>query len=272
VGIDFFGQTQVDYVTTGGNAFEYHDFNGNSVLTSRANTGFYPFLHASGGSGDAFVFIGSGFTDARAGQSITYVLDTAGTAHEFNQNNIWGADGDGKSYYYSLSGLYTAIDAGTDQFNVNELAGIGVDANLYTLSDSTTTYMKDTNTGNVVQVSAGWHGDVGYLTSGGGAFYFNVATSPINGTFITGGATGITVGTNTDGSSLIYLTGGANQIATWSVANGFTLLPIDNVATIGKANNGVLDLVFTNGQVNTLDSNGLHYVAKGGSTSFGSVS
>jgi hypothetical protein len=229
-GIDNQGLAVVDVVTTSGNAFEVHD---------------------TGGTG-TWVSLGSGIQSARAGQGVSYVLDTSGNVFEYDDATMTSRP---------VVGSATGIDAGTDAQGVN-----AVDVILpfrLTLAASTARaavpgfgivfptnaawqYSDDTGAHiisfNVQSVSAGRQGYATYITLAGEGYLY----SRLGGWYqdLGSGVAQVTAGTDANGYWLVdlLLSNGTLQElgfghAQYTVATG--------VKSINKARLGAVDVVKT---------------------------
>src|SRR5439155_22707229 len=84
-GVDKNGRAMVDFVTTGGQGYEYRD-------------------------GTGLVSLGGGVRDAEAGLGVSYVLLTNGNLLEFSDNNNPSQPGQ----WSTVTGGVASLDAGTD--------------------------------------------------------------------------------------------------------------------------------------------------------------
>jgi hypothetical protein len=230
--IDTFGRAVVDVVTTGGAAYEYHDGLGWTYLTS-------------------------GVKSAKAGQGVSYVLYNSGTVYEYKD---WGqgAQGNGATWTYIDSNV-TSIDAGTDRYGVNMETEVWY-GGAWEHSDSTGWHYI---AGGVQSISAGQWGIMDYLTTGGNAYWFNEASG--SSSFLGSGVAAVTAGTDQYGNYLIDMLYTNSNLYEYRVGSGWSYLD-NNVTSVGKGHNGVVDMVFSWGDAYDHTSGGWFYLTSNAKT------
>jgi hypothetical protein len=229
-GIDNQGRAMVDYITTSGNAYEFHDRSGS-------------------------VFLWSGAVQARAGQGVSYVLFSSGYLDEYHDPSA----NSGGRWTYVYNGSIQSIDAGTDRFGVNAVDVVlsGGDAWMHSDTDGWHFLMS-----NVSQVSGGQEGLVALLDQYGNAMMFSEGSGSL--TWLTSGARTVTTGYNASGNWQIgviltnavayYYTPGTNQ---WSFFTG-------GVWQMSKENLGVTTVLFGGTDASYFDLSGQHALVSGG--------
>jgi hypothetical protein len=233
-GIDNHGQAMVDYVTTNGNAYEFHDGSSSSV------------------------FLASGVAQAKAGQGVSYVLFNKDSQNitwvkEFNDaGNSWRTV---LAYNGGTGAGIRQIDTGTDKYGVN-----AVDL-LYT--SGVAGMQSDTDgwhylMSNVKQVSGGQMGYAILLDTSGNAYTYNEwVGSP---TFLTGSVAQVTTGSDQTGNitfGVVYNSGPAYEYR--PASNQWTYVAT-SVQALSKERLGLVDVLFTSGYAETFDSSGLHFL------------
>jgi hypothetical protein len=190
--------------------------------------------------GIGWTYLTSGVKMAKAGQGVSYLLLTNGQVWEYKDSGSWS---------YVTNGV-TAIDAGTDRFGVNMVTEISY-SEAYEFSDSTG---KHDIGSNVASISAGQQGVIGMVLNDGTAWlYFEM----FGGRAYEGaGVAQMAVGTDQNGNytyDLLYTNGDLwdSRLYTW-LASG--------VGSVGKARNGVLDVVFAWGPAYLYGSFGWSYL------------
>jgi hypothetical protein len=226
-GIDNFGHAMIDFVTTDGFAYEYHEGRGLTWLDWNVQS-------------------------ARAGQGVSYVLYKNGTVSEYKD---WGGGGEYGSWSdIDTTGQVTAIDAGTDTNGVNMVTEVRTDwywngsymqpqSDGYEISDSTGWHSIWIAGGfGSLSLSAGQQGNIGILWYGN-AIWLNGAA----GTEVTQ-ATNVaqfTMGTDQNGGVQFDILSYDGTLSQYSASNGRATLPASQ--SIGKAHAGVLGYVFSDG-------------------------
>jgi hypothetical protein len=224
-GIDNYGRAMVDFITTSGSAYEFHDRSGP-------------------------VFLWNNAVQARAGQGVSYVLFSNGYLDEYHDATA--------TWTYVYNGGIQSIDAGTDKYLVNSVDMVLSGGNAWMYSDTDGWHFL---MGNVWQVSAGQEGLSALLDTYGNAYVYNEWTgSP---TWLTSGARQVTTGYDTSGDWTVgvVLTNGAASLyhenGTWSyLASG--------VAQMSKENLGVIDVLFSSGSASDFDTSGQHSLVSSG--------
>jgi len=241
-GIDNFGQAMVDVVFDNGTAAEYH-----------------------AGSGTQWVDLPVPGTvqQAKAGQGVSYVLTTSGSLYEYTDFNP--GTGTGNTLSAALDNNVQSIDAGTDAHGANMVAYVRTDWYSRTIRYKdrpiTTWYTRpdayersDSFSGStaplvligtyVQTVSAGQQGNIAYVTTTGAAYWYDALTG--SNTYIASGVKAITAGTIPGGYLLLDMLF-ANGNLSQSEEGGWWTSVAKNVTSIGKAHDGVLDVVFSGG-------------------------
>jgi hypothetical protein len=222
-GIDNFGHAMIDVVNILGYASEYHEGLG------------------------TWTFLARGVTSARAGQGVSYYLDTTGTAHEYKDWGF-GAAGDGPTRT-SIDATVTAIDAGTDRFGVNMMTEVKYGYG-YEHSDSTGWHYLGGY--GVKAVSAGQQGNMAILYTSGTAYsYFETANNPV---YLATNVAQVTAGTDQYGNPTIDLLYKWGDLLEYRAGGWLTLN--NGVASISKGHAGVVDIVFNSGYAYSHDATG----------------
>ena len=215
---------------------------------------------------------------AKAGQGVSYVLMSNGNLYEY-------VDHIGTSSGTTVSGVLASnvrsIDAGTDGDGVNMVAFVRTDSysysitidgrpltyhyvssDAYELSDSVSSINGQPSliASGVQSVSAGQQGNIAYVTTGGAAYWYSTVTGTT--TFEATGVAAITAGTDNSGYlilDMLFTNGNLSQ----SEGGGLWVSVERNggVASIGKAHDGVLDLVFSGGYAYIDGYNGLAFLS-----------
>src|SRR5262249_45059753 len=195
-GIDNDGNAMVDYLTTAGTAFEFHD-QGSSVQLPISSV-----VQAKAGQGVSYVLVG----DPSSGNTSVYEYCDPGSEYPSGQwYGPWTTGTGSRSEWSDLLGwidvtqYVVQIDAGTDKFGVNAVAMLDSFADAYLRSDTDGLHLVASN---IAQISGGQQGLVALLTAGTGwgtsawgtqvaptspsAWYYN-EWSPNQLTYLTGG-------------------------------------------------------------------------------------
>jgi hypothetical protein len=207
--IDFWGHAMIDYVTTGGIAYEYH-------------------------SGLGFTELGTGVKSAVAGQAVSYVLFSNGNLFEYKEST-------GK-----LTGIVSgiaSIDAGTDKFGGNMVDVVTTAGAAWEHSDTSGWHYMGSG---VASVSAGQQGVSTYLTTSGNAYFYQDATGASS--FVASGVAGITSGTDAKGNVMIDLLFSGGQLDLYQASSGWTVLTT-GVRSISKGVHGTVGVITTAGNV-----------------------
>jgi hypothetical protein len=147
----------------------------------------------------------------------------------------------------------TSIDAGTDRYGVNMMTEVWY-GQAWEHSDSTGWHYIDSN---VKSVSAGQQGFMTLLYTNGNAYSYFEASNTF--AFRGSGVSAITAGTDQYGNYMIDLLYNSGDLWEYRVGSGWTWLD-NNVVSIGKGHNGVVDMVFSWGDAYDHDSSGWHYL------------
>jgi hypothetical protein len=274
-GIDNFGQAMVDVVFTNGTVSEFHAGSGNSAEPSA-----WVNLTQANSAGTV--------KQAKAGQGVSYVLTISGNLYEYTDANA--GLGTASTFHQLPASNVQSIDAGTDAQGVNMVTMVQTDTLVrwvwfngrvirelynqndgYEISDSSETidgsgqphWAQQQIATNVQSMSAGRQGNIAYVTTGGAAFWYSQAYG--TNTFEADGVAAITVGTDNSGYpilDMLFTNGRLSQ----SDAGSWWVSVTSNVASIGKAHNGVLDLVFSGGNADTDSYNGLSFLMSSATT------
>jgi hypothetical protein len=233
-GIDNKGRAFVDYVTTGGVAYELHD-------------GLSP------------LYLCGGVVQAKAGQAVSYLLLNNGALWEYHDS--YSSDG-------STAGTWTnpyssifiqAIDAGTDKYGVNAVDVLFTTGYAWMHSDTDGWHYL---MGNVTQVSGGQMGLVALLDQSGNADMYNEwVGSP---TYLTSGVRQVTTGYDITGNWIIGVV--LTDASAWlyrPYSNTWTYLT-GGVWKLSKENLGVINVLFGGTDASYFDSTGQHPLSSGG--------
>jgi hypothetical protein len=211
-GIDWNGRAVVDFVTTGGQAYEYHD-------------------------GTGLVALRGGVRDAEAGLGYSYVLLTDGTLLAYAENPQPGAAGQ----WATIASGVVSIDAGTDRYGVSSVDYVTAGGAAYELSNATGPHLLTTG---ARAVSAGRMGQSEVLLQNGNAYDYREATNAT--TFLGSNVAQVTAGSDAAGNAMIDLVFVGGNLDEYRTGSGWTLLT-SGVRTVGKAREGVVGVVLTNG-------------------------
>ena len=216
--IDRTGNVMLDYVTTGGKAYEYHE----------------------GASAKA---LATGVLSAKSGDGVSYVLFTNGKLKEYNDNtNSWT----------TLGTNVAAIDAGTDQRGVDMVDLIATNKDAWEVSDSTGGHKIATN---VISISAGRQGITDFITSDHKAYLYSEAAGQTAslGTNVAQ----VTAGTDAKGNGVVDMLLTNGTLMEYQVGTGWVQLKT-GVKSIAKMQAGYVDMVLSNGDAYGHDSSGWH--------------
>lgn len=229
-GIDNFGHTMMDVVTTSGQALEFHE-------------------NSNGGDWNP---LWSGVASAQAGQGVSYVRFTDGSLWEYRD----AGPGMGKSASWShIADRVSSIGAGTDRYGVNMVSVIFTNGDAYEYSDTSSWHKLASGVG---QVSAGQQGLVDYILNTGDAYQFVEATG--GASFLAHHVAQISAGTDQSGNALTDLVLTSGDAWEYQAASGWTQLA-NNEQSVSKAQAGVVDLVDTGGDASQHDAAGnLNYL------------
>jgi hypothetical protein len=215
-GIDGQGNAMTDVVLNNGYAYEVHD----QANFTTANQ--WP------------AFLGSNVKDAKAGQGVSYLLYNNGNVSEYTDAN---------GSYTGIDSGVSAIDAGTDRYGVNMEAEVW-SGQAWTYSDSTGWQYIPFSAYNVVQISAGRQGYVGFVDDHQYSWYWNPYSGGV--TWLNAGMSKITMGYDQYGGLVIDELFANGALWDWRNGNGWQLLGYQG-STITKARAGVLDALLTTG-------------------------
>jgi hypothetical protein len=209
-GIDNHGRAMIGFVTSGGDAYEYHD-----------------------GSGATYLW--GGATSVRAGQGESFVLFNDGTLYEYKDQ--------GGSWQY-LDQRVSSMSAGTDRYGVNAVVEVyqrlGGTAEAWLWSDSTGWNHIGNN---VAQVSAGRQGIVALIFNDGTSEWWQAY-----GGGVQGGTTGaldsglaqLTAGYDANGNLVLDELFANGDVYEWRGDRGWYQLDY-NVRSMSKSRSGVID-------------------------------
>jgi hypothetical protein len=205
--IDNHGQVMVDAVTTGGDAYEYHEGAGWTYLTGGARS-------------------------AAAGVGTSYVVLTNGSLYEYR---------DATGGWTFLDSNVAAASAGTDRYGVNMVVELTTGGTAREFSDTTGWHSVGTG---VRFISAGRQGVSDYVTTAGNAYGFSESTGAT--TFLGSAVASVTAGTDQYGNAMTDLLYANGNLYEYRVASGWTFVS-GNVQQVSKARAGLIDLVFASG-------------------------
>jgi hypothetical protein len=225
-GIDAYGRAMVDFVTTDGRAFEYHD-------------------------GAGWIQLTTGVVDAKAGQGVSYVLLNDGRLFEYHD-----ATGGGPASWspQPISYNVTAIDAGTDRKGVNMVDVILRDGTAWQVSD--TSGWKFLGSG-VKAVSAGQQGFSEVLHTNSEAFEYLDSTGALN--HLAYNVAQITVGTDASGGHMVDLLYNNRNAIEWRAGTWSNLGT--GVGWLSKAHYGREEVVFADGTADEITPAGRGFLA-----------
>src|SRR5581483_8891339 len=229
-GTDNKGRPMVDYVTTSGAAYEYHD-------------GLSPAL-----------YLGSGMAQAKAGQAVSYVLYTNGALWEYHDSYSSDISSPGTwTQLYGSGSQIQAIDAGTDKYGVN-----AVDV-LFTYTDA---WLRSDTDGwhwimnGVQQVCGGQQGVVVLRDTSQNAWYFNEwAGGPSQ---FASGVMQVTTGYDAWGHITVGIVYNTEAAWLWNSGNGTWSLLANGVLRMSKENLGVVSVLFNDFSAGYFDGTGRH--------------
>jgi hypothetical protein len=229
-GIDNYGRAMVDYVTTGGNAYEYHDRSGSTFLCGSA-------------------------VQAKAGQGVSYVLQSNGYLWEYHDSSY----SSGASWTYLYSGSIQSIDAGTDKYGVNAVDVLFNGGYAWMRSDTDGWHYLMSN---VRQVSGGQQGLVGLLDQSGNVYSYNEwSGSP---TWMASGARQVQTGYDAWGHlkmNVVFNNAAAYQYNPGSTVGSFLT---GGVWQLSKDNLGDITVLFGGTDASFVDTAGWHSLVSSG--------
>ena len=207
-GIDNSGHAMVDVVLATGQAYEYHD-------------------------GIGWLFLSSGAKDARAGQGVSYVLFQNGQLREYRDANA--------AWDRTLAQNVVTMDAGTDRYGVNMVDAVFSNGGFSTYSDSTGW---DALCGEAQTVSAGELGVSVVLLRDSRAFEYQGAKGIWH--YLGANVAHVVAGFDSRGAviELISRTGVVTEYRAGMAPHILTT----GVRSISEPDNGVVDIVYINGQ------------------------
>ena len=232
-GFDTNGRAMIDVITNDGTAFEYHDAGGSAggwfELWSKSDPWTWPLATH-----------GQSVVSARAGQGVSYVLLSD------NSLNVWHDSGSTWDSQINLGTPISAIDAGTDRYGVNKL-DVLFKAGFVSEWDGSAFHLLATSGKSI---SAGQRGYSTILTPQGTACLYDQA----------GGGQLRVLATNVSSLSIGTTLFGTLQVdaimTDGSIREGYgadlkVLTPPKDptgpVRWIGKAHQGIVDVIFGNG-------------------------
>jgi hypothetical protein len=206
-GIDNLGNPMIDVVTIDGQAWEYHD-------------------------GRGWTFLANDASDARAGDSVSYVLN--------NGSNLWEYNDVSGQWAFLASGA-AAIDAGTDRTGVNRVVALTADGNAWDHSDAAGwRYLG----GDISQVSAGQQGLTAAVTTEETAWA--TMEGVFGWTYLAADITSVRAGTDAWGATLVTVTTNAGPTYDFDTTVGWRYLG-SGLSWESKENNGVENAVYLGG-------------------------
>jgi hypothetical protein len=223
--IDYNGQVMADFVTTTGEAYEYHEGGGTTNL-------------------------GGGVVSAVAGQGVSYLLYSDGSVYEYDDINGLGTS--------PIATGAAAISAGTDKEGVNRVDILSTTGDLTEYSDTSGAH---NIASGVKQMSAGLRGITDYVLTTGDAYKYSQAGSGST-TFLASGVAMVSAGTAPNGSALIDLVYSNGNLSEFRASTGWVPIAI-GVQSVRKGRLGVVDAVFTSGNASAHNSTGWSSLANG---------
>jgi hypothetical protein len=223
-GIDNNGHALVDVVTTGGDAWEYHDQTGWNYLTS-------------------------GVASAVAGQGVSYVLYTSGDIYEYKEAT--GFSGSSWAYVYSSA---SQIDAGTDKLGVNCVDIVFSWGDAYEHSDDSGWHYIASN---VQSISAGRQGISDYLTTDGVAHWHRESDGADVAVF--SNVSQVAAGTDANGNYLIDVLTTDGTVSEYRYGGSWTTLD-NGVTNLSKGTLDAVDMVFSWGDAYQHSQAGWNYL------------
>jgi hypothetical protein len=211
-GIDRNSRALVDFVTTGGQAYEYRD-----------GTGLVPLT--------------SGVRDAQAGLGVSYVLLTNGTLLEYADST----DPRQPGQWSTITSGVASIDAGSDRYGVTSVDYVLISGAAYEFSNATGPHFLASGARSV---SAGRMGASELLLGNGNAYDYQESTGV--STFLASNVSQVTAGADAAGNAMIDLVLNGGNLYEYRTGSGWTLLTT-GTAWVGKARAGVVGVVLTNG-------------------------
>jgi hypothetical protein len=219
--IDDNGQAMVDYLKTGGNAYEYHAYDASKI------------------------YFGSGIKSAVAGDGVSYLLYSDNTLKEYRDASYHT----GASFIY-LDTLTSAatLSAGTDREGVNAVVVLSSEGGASEYSDSTGWTSINAGTKPIVSISAGQQGIVAYVNSAGDAYEWvqGFGNTPSRTSQISSKVKQITAGSDQNGRTaldLLFSDGSLREFDDGQLSK----VVATGVQSISKARDGLVDLIFSHG-------------------------
>jgi hypothetical protein len=210
-GFDNQGRVMVDVVTWGGEAYEYHD-------------------------GGGWTDLGGGFSEAVAGQGVSYLLSYPyGAVYRYE-------DAIGGTGYFLTAGA-TKIDAGTDYYGVNKVDVLYTNGDLSEYSDEGGW---TSLASNVSTMSAGQQGVTAFVISGY-AFRYEQGNFYLPILLIGENVSQVAAGTDESGAAmydLVYQDGSASEYRAGTATSSSLG---DSVWAVSKGRLGLADVVLSYG-------------------------
>ncbi len=231
-GIDNYGRAMVDYLTTGGYAYEYHDLSGSTYLCASA-------------------------VQAKAGQGVSYLLQSNGSLWEYHDSSFSSTSGSW-SYLYNSTSIQQ-IDAGTDKYGVNAVDVLFTGGNAWMRSDTDGWHFLASY---VSQVSGGQQGLVGLLDQWGNVYSYNEWSGST--TWMTSGARQVQTGYDAWGHlimNVVYNNAAAYQFNPGSTVGGYIT---GGVWQLSKDNLGQITVLYGGTDASYLDLAGPHSLISSG--------
>jgi hypothetical protein len=222
--IDNRGHVMIDLVTTGGQAYEYHDQVG-------------------------FVHLGSGVRSAKSGHGVSYVLFSSGVVSEYH---------DATGHWTQFASGVSQIDAGTDRFGGNAVDVLYTSGADYEHSDATGWHFIASN---VRSISAGQLGYASFVTTASNAYLYSEANSTV--TFELANVARMTTGTDANGGVMLDALFNNGSVSEWRAGQGWVHLNTPNQAAVtglSKGRLGLVDLVLSDHTAYEHTLSGFHFL------------
>jgi hypothetical protein len=224
-GVDSNGRAMVDFVTTGGLAYEFHDGIGSTYLAS-------------------------GVKDAKAGQEVSYVLLTNGSLYEVVNPSQQYPNG---GVFHVRDGV-VALSAGTDRYGVSSVDVILTSGSAYEISNTSGAHLL---TSGVRAIGAGQGGESEILLQNGNAYEYREVTN--SSSFLASNAAQVTAGTDSAGNLVIDLLYSNGNLSEYRASSGWVSLGT-GVKSVSNARAGLVDVLYSNGNAYEHTTSGFTYL------------